>query len=202
MTYMSERPLLVTMALGVVATVAAAAVAQTRAPGPVVSATPAVRGTGTPMAVAKPAPTPDDDARRAAAARLLAASRFRDRQAVLLKDAVRAAESEMAEECLNRAAAGEDMKTCDAIAAPSATMKARLNANASDMLDEVMAASQTIYARRFTATEMDEITRFFRTPVGQHYGQLYPQLLTDVQLRKRAIARRYLTAAAGGAKAR
>lgn len=139
----------------------------------------------------------DDDARRAAAARLLAASRFRERQAVLLKDALRVAESEMAEECLNRAAAGQSMKTCNAIAAPSPAMTARLAASESDMLDEVMAASQTIYARKFTVEEMDGITRFFRTAVGQRYGALYPQTLSEVQQRKRVIARRYLTAAAG-----
>ena len=142
----------------------------------------------------------DDDTRRAAAGRLLIASRFRERQAVLLKDALRAAEAEMAEECLARAAAGQNMKTCEAIAAPSPTMKARLAASESAMLDEVMAASQTIYAHKFTAAEMDEITGFFRTAVGQRYGQLYPQVLTEVQQRKRAIARRYLTVAATGAK--
>ena len=141
-------------------------------------------------------PTSDEDARRAAAARLLTASRFRERQAVLLKDALRAAEAELGEECLNRAAAGQDMKACEAIAAPGAAMKVRLAASTSDMLDEVMAASQTIYARKFTAAEMNEVTRFFRTPVGQRYGALYPQLLTEVQLRKRAIARSYLMAAA------
>lgn len=151
---------------------------------------------------AKPAATPDDDARRAAAGRLLAASRFRERQMVLLKDGLRAAESEMAEECLNRAVAGQDMKTCDAITAPDAAMKSRLAAVEPEMVDEIMAASQTIYARRFTAAEMDEITRFFRTPVGQRYGAMYPQVLTDVQVRKRAIVRRYLTVAAARAKAR
>lgn len=142
----------------------------------------------------------DDDARRAAAARLLVASRFRERQVVLLKDAVRAAESEMTEECLGRAIAGHDMKACNAIAAPDAAMKARLVIAEGDMLDEIMAASQTIYARRFTVAELDEITRFFRTPVGQRYGQTYPQILSEVQARKRAIVRRYLVAAANGTK--
>ncbi|RZF60720.1 hypothetical protein EWE75_21520 [Sphingomonas populi] len=61
-----------------------------------------------------------------------------------------------------------------------------LAANRSAILDDVVAASQSVYGRR----SADEITRFFRTLVGQRYGGLYPQLISDVQ------ARRYLTKAA------
>lgn len=138
----------------------------------------------------------DYDERRAAAGRLLVVSRFRARQAVLIKDAIRAAESELTEDCLNRAAAGRDMKPCQAFDSPSAGTKARLAASESAILDDLMAASQTIYARRFTAAEMDEISRFFRTPVGQRYASISPQLLNEVQTRKREIVRRYLSAAA------
>lgn len=138
----------------------------------------------------------DYDERRAAAGRLLVISRFRARQAVLIKDAIRAAESEMTEDCLNRAATGRDMKPCEALVSPSASTRARLAASESAILDDVMAASQTIYAKRFTAAEMDDIGRFFRTPVGQRYAATYPQLLTEVQSRKRKIVRRYLSAAA------
>ncbi|MGY2734583.1 DUF2059 domain-containing protein [Sphingomonas sp. UYP23] len=138
----------------------------------------------------------DYDERRAAAGRLLVVSRFRARQAVLIKDAIRAAESEMTEDCLNRAATGRNMKPCEALVSPSASTRARLAASESAILDDVMAASQTIYAKRFTATEMDEIARFFRTPVGQRYAATYPQLLTEIQSRKREIVRRYLSAAA------
>jgi hypothetical protein len=138
----------------------------------------------------------DYDARRAAAARLLIASRFRARQAVLIKDAVRAAAAELSEECLNRAAAGHDMKTCESFVSPTSPVGPRMTATESAMLDEVMAAAQTIYARHFTVAEMDEITRFFRTPVGQRYAADYPQILNEVQARKRDILRRYLLAAA------
>ena len=138
----------------------------------------------------------DMDARRAAAARLLVASRFRERQTVTIKDGIHAAELEMAGECLQRAIDGRNMQTCKAIANPSDAMRARLAESVSAILDEVIAASQSIYARRFTVAEMDEITRFFRTPVGQRYGELYPQIISDVQQRRRAILRRYLTRAA------
>jgi hypothetical protein len=138
----------------------------------------------------------DMDARRAAAARLLVASRFRERQAVTIEEGLRTTELEMAGECLQRAIDGRNMQTCRAIANPSDAMRARLSASVSSILDEVIAASQSVYARRFTVTDMDEITRFFRTPVGQRYGELYPQIISDVQLRKRAILRRYLTKAA------
>jgi len=138
----------------------------------------------------------DYDERRAAAGRLLIVSRFRARQAVLIKDAIRAAESELTEDCLNRAAAGRDMKPCQAFDSPSAGTRARLAASESAILDDLMAASQTIYARRFTAAQMDEIARFFRTTVGQRYASISPPLLNEVQSRKREIVRRYLTAAA------
>jgi hypothetical protein len=146
-------------------------------------------------AVQSPAPV-DMDARRAAAARLLVASRFRERQAVTIQEGLRAAELEVADECLRRAIDGRNLQTCRAIAKPSEAMRARLAESVSAILDEVIAASQSVYARRFTVAEMDEITRFFRTPVGQRYGDLYPQIISDVQLRKRAILRRYLTKAA------
>lgn len=138
----------------------------------------------------------DMDARRAAAARLLAASRFRDRQAVTIDEGIHAAELEMADECLQRAIDGANMRTCKAVAQPSPAFRARLAASESMILDEIVAASQSIFARRFTVADMDEITRFFKTPVGQRYGDVYPQLITDTQARKRTILRRYLTRAA------
>ncbi|MDY7523774.1 DUF2059 domain-containing protein [Sphingomonas sp. 10B4] len=137
----------------------------------------------------------DYDERRAAAGRLLVVSRFRARQAVLIKDAIRAAESELTENCLDRAATGRDMKPCQAFVSPSAGTRARLAASESAILDDLMAASQTIYARRFTAAELDEIARFFRTTVGQRYALTSPQLLNEIQSRKREIVRRYLSAA-------
>lgn len=177
------RPQRWSVALGVALLGAASASAQTR-PSPL------------PAPAANADAAADYDARRAAAARLLVVSRFRARQAVLIKDAIRAAESEMTETCLNRATAGRDMKPCEALVSPSPATRARLAASESAILDDLMAASQTIYARRFTAAEMDEISRFFRTPVGQRYASIYPQLLKEVQSRKREIVRRYLSAAA------
>jgi hypothetical protein len=171
------------VAIGVVLLGAASASAQTR-PSPL------------PAPAANADAAEDYDARRAAAARLLVVSRFRARQAVLIKDAIRAAESEMTEECLNRAATGRDMKPCEALVSPSPAIKARIVASETAILDDLMAASQTIYARRFTTAEMDEIARFFRTPVGQRYASISPQLLNEVQIRKREIVRRYLIAAA------
>ena len=138
----------------------------------------------------------DMDARRAAAARLLAASRFRERQAVTIDEGLRAAGLEMADDCLQRAIDGTNMRVCKAVAQPGAAMKARLAASRSAILDEVVSASQSVYARHFTVAEMDEITHFFNTPVGRRYGDFYPQLIADVQTRKRAILRRYLTKAA------
>ena len=152
-------------------------------------------------AVARSAGGPDaasDDARRAAAGRLLVASRFRERQAVVLEDGVRAAEAEQAAACLDRAAAGRDPVDCHA-SADTPAVRARLAARRAAMLDEIMVASQTIYARRFTADEMDEIIRFFRTPVGRKYGDLYPQVIGEVQARRSTIIRRYLADATRGA---
>ena len=149
--------------------------------------------TSAPRAERAPAADPaGDDARRAAAGRLLAASRFRERQAVLLGDAIRAAQAELTADCVDRAAAGRSLGDCRATASGSPVLKARLDARRSDMLDEILTASQTIYARRFTAAEMDEIKRFFRTPVGRKYGELYPQVIGEVQARRGAIIRRYL----------
>ena len=148
-----------------------------------------------PNTVNRAAPV-DYDARRAAAARLLLASRFRERQAVTIEEGIRVARLEMADECLQRAIDGANMRTCKAVTEQGSAMKARLAARQSSILDEVVAASQSVYARDFTVAEMDEITRFFKTPVGQRYGNFYPQLIADVQARKRAILRRYLTQAA------
>jgi hypothetical protein len=164
-------------------------------PGQHAAAPQASRAVQAQPAVQSPAPA-DMDARRAAAARLLVASRFRERQAVTIQDGLRATELEMAGECLQRAIDGRNMQTCRAIANPGDAMRARLADSVSAILDEVIAASQSVYARRFTVAEMDEITRFFKTPVGQRYGELYPQIISDVQSRKRAILRRYLTKAA------
>lgn len=138
----------------------------------------------------------DIEARRAAAARLLVASRFRERQAVTIQEGLHTAELEMAGDCLQRAIDGRNMQTCRAIANPSDALRARLAASQSAILDEVIAASQSVYARRFTVAEMDEITRFFDTPVGRRYGEFYPQIIADVQQRKRVILRRYLNKAA------
>jgi len=164
-------------------------------PGQHAAAPQASRAVQAQPAVQSPAPA-DMDARRAAAARLLVASRFRERQAVTIQEGLRTTELEMAGECLQRAIDGRNMQTCRAIANPSDAMRARLAESVSAILDEVIAASQSVYARRFTVAEMDEITRFFKTPVGQRYGELYPQIISDVQARKRAILRRYLTKAA------
>lgn len=153
----------------------------------------------TPRPAQTPAARTDiDDARRAAAGRLLEASRFRDRQRVLLPESLRAAQAELASECIDRAAEGRGLDGCRSTASLSPTATARLSASQLQMLDEVMVASQTVYARTFTAAEMDEITRFFRTPVGQKYGRLYPGILTDITKRKTTIARRYLGDATRG----
>ena len=142
-----------------------------------------------------PAMDTDDDARRAAAGRLLVASHFRERQAVVLPDGIKAAQGDLTTDCVDRAATGRSLADCRATADPSGTVATRLQARKSDMLDELMTASQTVYARRFTAAEMDEITRFFRTPVGRKYGDLYPQVIAEVQARRNAIVKRYLIAA-------
>ena len=138
------------------------------------------------------ADTGTDDARRAAAARLLDISRFRERQAVTVRESIRAAQADLASECIDRAAEGRTLGECRSTAKLDAPTTARLTSSEPRLLDEVMVASQTVYARNFTATEMDEITRFFKTPVGQKYSRLYPQMLTDVTARKLTIARRYL----------
>jgi hypothetical protein len=180
---------------------ASAALAQMPTPHAVPTRPSAARLNGV-MAQTPAAPAPavvDMDARRAAAARLLVASRFRERQAVTIEEGLHTTELEMAGECLQRAIDGRNMQTCRAIANPSEAMRARLAASESAILDEVIAASQSVYARRFTVADMDEITRFFKTPVGQRYGELYPQIISDVQTRKRAILRRYLTKAAAEA---
>ena len=54
------------------------------------------------------------------------------------------------------------------------------------------AVSAAIYAR----SEMGEVTYVVKTPAGRHYGNVYPQPISDVQERERAILRRYLTKAA------
>ena len=176
-----------------------AAMATTLAVGAGYSQTPRAR-LKMPPAAADPAV---DDARRGAAGRLLVASRFRERQAVLLDDSIRSARATLLSECLDRAEEGRNLADCRATGEPTPEIAARLAARRPAMLDEIMAASQTIYARRFTASEMDEITRFFQTPVGRKYGEFYPQIIAEVQSRKAAIARRYLIQAARpAAKAR
>ncbi|WP_426261237.1 DUF2059 domain-containing protein [Sphingomonas sp. DC1100-1] len=184
---------------GVKRTAICAAMATTLAVGAGYSQTP--RATlKMPPAAADPAV---DDARRGAAGRLLVASRFRERQAVLLDDSIRSARATLLSECLDRAEEGRNLADCRATGEPTPEIAARLAARRPAMLDEIMAASQTIYARRFTASEMDEITRFFQTPVGRKYGEFYPQIIAEVQSRKAAIARRYLIQAARpAAKAR
>jgi hypothetical protein len=144
----------------------------------------------------KAAVDPVDDARRAAATRLLAASAFRNRQDVLIPEELRSAQADLTSECIDRAAAGESLNGCRATGKLDRAAQTRLTERRSDMLDEIMAASQTIYARQFSAAEMDQITRFFRTPVGQKYAARYPAILTQVQDVRKPILRRYLIQAA------
>jgi uncharacterized protein len=137
-----------------------------------------------------------DDARRAAATRLLTAGMFRNRQDVLLNEGLRSAQADLTSDCVDRAAEGQNVSDCRATGRLDQTTQARLSASRSDMLDEIMSASQTIFARQFSATEMDQITRFFRSPVGQKYAARYPEILEQVQEARKPILRRYLIAAA------
>jgi uncharacterized protein len=137
-----------------------------------------------------------DDARRAAATRLLAASHFRNRQEVVLPDGIRTAQADLTSDCIDRATDGSNLSECHATGKLDAAVQARLAASHSDMLDEIISASQTIYARQFTVSEMNQITAFFRTPVGQKYAARYPTILEQVQDARRPILRRYLIAAA------
>jgi uncharacterized protein len=141
------------------------------------------------------APATTDDARRAAAQRLLQVSRFRARQDVHLGDTLQAAQADLQADCLDRAADGRALTGCDATARPDPGAAARLQAARPQILDEIMIATQTVYAQRLTVAEMDEMARFFRTPVGQKYSTLYPQMIADVEQRKHAIVRRYFVAA-------
>jgi uncharacterized protein len=137
-----------------------------------------------------------DDARRAAATRLLTAGMFRNRQDVLLNEGLRSAQADLTSDCVDRAAEGQNVSDCRATGRLDQGMQARLSASRSDMLDEIMSASQTIFARQFSAAEMDQITRFFRSPVGQKYASRYPEILEQVQEARKPILRHYLIAAA------
>ena len=149
---------------------------------------------------ATPAATASDDTRRAAATRLLDASRFRARRQVTVAESVRAAQADLASDCLDQAIAGKPLAECRATATLPPAAAARLKASEPALLDEVMVATQTIYARTFTAAEMDEIARFFRTPVGQKYSAMYPQILREITARQLTIAKRYLIDAARAAR--
>ena len=71
--------------------------------------------------------------------------------------------------------------------AQTATVKAQLVAQQDRILDTLGEAAETLYARQFTASEMDDLSRFFESDIGQKYSKAYPSILARFQVAKERV---------------
>ncbi len=127
-----------------------------------------------------------DPDRRAAARRLLDASGFRARQQALAPESWQAARAERLADCLDRAVAGRQL-SCAPTPGEDAKVKAMLAAEQDRTLDTLGEAAETLYAGRFTAAEMDQLSAFFQSDIGRKYSQAYPGILARFQAAKSHI---------------
>lgn len=145
-----------------------------------------------------------DPDRRAAARRLLDASGFRARQQALAAESWQAARAERLADCLDRAVDGR-RPDCSSSPAEDAKVKAILAGEQERTLDTLGEAAETLYAGRFTAAEMDQLSTFFESDIGRKYSQAYPGILVRFQTAKSRILLDAINAAhhkvAGGAGA-
>ena len=132
-----------------------------------------------------------DPDRRAAAHRLIDASGFRNRQVAIARDSWQSARALRLSDCIEKAAQGRKFD-CASTPAQDAKIKAIIVAEQERTLDTLCEAAETLYAERFTANEMDQLSAFFQSDIGRKYGTAYPGILGKFQDVKEKILLRIL----------